>query len=138
MVPSLPFVELLMTRGHADCGIVALAMFLNQSYENVLAAMVTKKHKAPHHGGMYTREIVAAAKRFDVVLALRRSWDEEEDTGLLTVERLIPDPNEFRQHIVLLKFGLIFDNDGKVWEPETYYQQHEFKPVSLLVAVETK
>ncbi len=136
MIPTLPFVELIMTRGHADCGIVALAMFLQQSYENVLAAMVTKRHRTPHHHGLLTREIVAAAKRFDVTLVLKRAWDTEEDTGLLTVERIKLDPKEFAQHIVLLKFGLIFDNDGKVWEPETYYKQHKFKPVSLLVAVE--
>jgi hypothetical protein len=133
---TLPFVELLMTRGHADCGIIALAMFLNQSYENVLASMVTKKHKAPHVGGLMTREVVASARRFGVKLTLRRSWDEEEDTGLLTVERIRPSKYDFTQHIVLLRFGLVFDYDGKVWEPSTYYKHHGFKPVSLLVAME--
>lgn len=135
---SLPFVELIVTRGHADCGVIALAMLLGQSYENVLTAMVCKRHREPHVGGLYTRELVAAAKRFNVRLTLHRAWDEDEDTGILTVERLHPEKGEFVQHVVLLKFGLLFDYDGKVWTPDVYYAQHDFKPVSLLVAEETE
>ncbi len=127
-----------MTRGHADCGVIALAMLLGQSYENVLTSMVCNRHKAPHTGGLYTRELVASAKRFGVQLTLRRSWDEEEDTGILTVEHLHPEGQEFRQHVLLLRYGLLFDYDGKVWEPETYYLHHDYKPVSLLVAEETE
>ena len=132
----LPFVDIEMTRNQGDCGIVALAMFLGQKYNDVLCACVTKAHPRPHWNGLMTREIVACAKKFGVQLRLLRTWDMEEACGLLTVERLNPTPDSFVQHLVLLKFGLVFDTDGQVWEPDVYFAQHDFKPMTLLVPAE--
>ncbi len=130
---SLPFVELVIQRGKGDCGIAALAMLLGRPYEDVFAAAITRTCQKPHHSGMLTRQIQAAAARLGIVLILRRSWDLESSAGLLTVEQTEPKPDEFTQHLVLLKFGLIFDTDGTVWEPETFFEQQKFRPVSLLV-----
>lgn len=128
----LPMVGLVLQRGVADCGIAALAMYLGLSYEDVFAAVVTKAKPKPHQGGMTCRQVQSAACRFGVRLLLRRSWDLETSCGLLTVDKIEPKPDEFSQHLVLLRFGLIFDTDATVWEPETYFAQHRFKPVSLL------
>lgn len=129
----LPFVRLIASRTNEDCGVCALAMLLGQSYETVLLKMVTGKHPAPHRGGVYQREIIATAKRLHVRLVSRRAWDEEEAVGLLTVERLHPEAGDPVQHMLLLRFGLLFDYDGQVWEPSTYYEQHDYKPVSILM-----
>lgn len=132
----LPFVDMEVTRNVGDCGVVAIAMFLGQKYNEVLCACVTPTHKRPHHAGLLTREIVACCKRFGVALRLLRTWEMEEACGLLTVERIHPEPGGFVQHLVLLKWGLIFDSDGQVWEPDTYFVQHDFKPMTLLVPTE--
>lgn len=130
---SLPFVELVIQHSAGDCGLATLAMYLGKPYEDVLLAAVSKKAPNPHIGGMMTRQIVRAAKRLGTRFILRRSWDIENDCGLLTVEKLERKPDEFAQHLVLLKWGLIFDTDGTVWEPDLYMTQHGFRPVSLLV-----
>jgi len=116
-----------------NIGLEALAMLIGHSYEDIFAKTVSKSCPTPHLSGMKTRDIVRVAKKFQVVLRLLRTWDLENSTGLLTVERLHKEKDEFEQHLVLLKFGLIFDTDGTVWEPETYFSQHEFRPVSILI-----
>jgi hypothetical protein len=133
---STPFVELILQRVKGDCGIAALAMFLGKSYEDVFAAAITKRFPRPHVGGMYTRQLQAVAKKFGCRLVLKRAWDEETACGLLTIEKVNKQPEDFAQHLVLLKFGLIFDTDGTIWEPADYYEQQGFRPVSLLVEEE--
>jgi len=134
----LPFVDMQVTRGRGDCGVCVLAMLLGREYNDVLVALVTKDHKRPHHDGLMTRQIITGAKKLGVALRLLRTWDMEEAIGLLTVEKLHKKPEDFAQHLVLLKWGLIFDYDGQVWEPETYFVQHDFKPLTLLVAEDTE
>lgn len=133
---SLPFVNLQIQRGRGDCGIAALAMLLGRSYEDVFAAAVTRKYRNPHESGMYSAQIVKAAKRLGTTLTLRRTWDLESSCGLLTVDKINKQPDDYPQHLVLLKFGLIFDTDGTVWEPELYFEQNGFRPVSIFVEEE--
>lgn len=133
---SLPFVELVPQQEKGDCAIAALAMLLGKRYLDVYAAAVTKAFPRPHSSGMYTRQLIQLAQRFDVRLLFTRSWDMENDCGLLTVEKINKQPDEFAQHLVLLKFGLIFDTDLTVWEPEDYFRMQGFRPVSLLVEEE--
>lgn len=130
---SLPFVELVPQQERADCGIAALAMLLGKRYLDVYAAAVTKAYPHPHTTGMYTRQLQQVAARFGVTLALRRTWDLENDCGLLTVEKIDRQPDEYAQHLVLLKFGLVFDTDMTVWEPADYFEMQGFRPVSILV-----
>lgn len=131
---SLPFVKIVSQRHKADCGIAALAMLLGTNYEDVFAAFSHTRRSAtdPRVYGMHTKQIVATARRLKVELTMHRAFDLESSIGLLTVEKLDPKPDEFVQHLVLLKFGLIFDTDGIVWEPSDYFEQFGFKPVSIL------
>lgn len=132
---ALPFVELVIQRAAGDCGIAALAMFLNQSYETVFAATITKKCKTPHLTGMYTRQLQRAARRFGTTLVLKRTWDVETVCGLLTLDKVDKQPDDFPQHLVLLKWGLVFDPaDGTIWELDDYCEQQKFRPVSILVS----
>lgn len=130
-----PFVNVTLQQTHADCGIAAFAMLAGVSYVDALTAAVTPSRLKPHVGGMQTRQVVAMAKRLGHKLVLRRQFDLENDTGLLSVERLEPVPDTWMQHMVLLKWGLIFDTDGTVWETDVYFAQHKFRPLSLLVVM---
>ncbi len=131
-----PFVNITLQQSRGDCGIAAFAMLTGQSYGDVLAAAVSAKHPRPHQSGMLTRQLVALGRKFGLVLRLQRSWNEDEDCGLLTVECVPPQPDRFIQHLVLLKWGLIFDTDSTVWLPDVYYAQHGYVPKSLLTIVE--
>ena len=132
----LPFIELIPQRDKGDCGIAALAMFLGKSYEDVFAKAITKCHPKPHVTGMYTRQLKDVAKRLGVTLSLKRSWDLETDCGLLSVEKIDKKDDEFPQHILLLRFGLLFDTDTTVWEPDAYFAVNSYRPISLLVGPE--
>lgn len=131
-MPSLPFVTLALQHTKGDCCIAALSMLTGIPYEDVLVKAVTKKYPRPHKGMYSSRQICDTARRLGTSLVLRRTWDLETSCGLLTVERIEKKPEFFDQHVVLLKFGLVFDTDGTVWEPETYFLKEGFKPVSLL------
>lgn len=130
---SLPFVELILQRSTADCGITALAMLLGRPYEDVFVAAITKKYRQPHKAGMYARQIQELSRRLGTKLVLKRTWDLENSCGLLTVEKIDKTEQDFAQHLVLLKFGLIFDTDATCWEPDFYFEKQGFKPVSILV-----
>lgn len=133
---SLPFVNMILQRGKADCGIAALAMYLGKDYEEVLIAASKSSRRNPLSSGMYSDHLIATAKRFKTTLVLHRSWDLESTCGLLTVEKVEPGPDDFAQHLVLLKFGLIFDTDGTIWSPDDYFELQKFRPVSIFVEEE--
>lgn len=132
---SLPFVNLVLQQERGDCGIAAFAMLTGQKYADVLCAAVSTKYPKPHNSGMLSRQLHALARKFGLVLELRRAWNMDEDAGLLSVERTTPKPDKFLQHMVLLKWGLVFDTDGTVWEPDVYLAQHGYRSLSLLVVV---
>lgn len=130
---SLPYVALVLQRDKGDCGIAALAMLLGRSYEDVFAASISKKFRTPHTAGMYTRQLKATARKLGSKLLFKRAFDLESSCGLLTVEKIDKQPDEFAQHLVLLKYGLIFDTDGTVHEPDFYFDQQKFRAVSILI-----
>jgi hypothetical protein len=126
-----PFVTITLQQAKADCGVASFAMLTGVSYLDAFAAAGDRVHKT----GMKTRQIVTMARRLGYVLKLQRAFDVDSDVGLLTVERVTKKATEWDQHMVLLKWGLIFDTDGSVWEPDVYFAQHGFRPLSLLVLI---
>ena len=133
---GLPMAVVLQ-QGKADCGIACLAMLLGKTYLEVYAASISKKYRDPQVQGMDVARLKRTARRLGTKLALRRAWDAETDAGLLTVEKLAPKVDDFLQHLVVLKWGLIFDTDGTVWEPDDYYATLKYRPVSLIVEENT-
>jgi hypothetical protein len=124
-----PMVRIVTQRSEGDCGICALAMFLEMSYEDVFAAAVTETHsRRLHHSGMYSRQIKGTAAALGVRLRQRRKWDMETDTGLVILWF-----NRQSSHVALLKCGLIFDTDGTVWEPDAYCIAFNAVPKALYV-----
>lgn len=128
---SFPFVNITLQQGKGDCVIAALAMLLNRPYLDVFAAAVP--YRIPHHTGMMSDAILATAETLGAPLVLRRAWDLDSDCGLLVIEKVKRTRKDFPQHVVLLKWGLLFDSDGTVWEPDDYFRLQGFRPVSMFV-----
>lgn len=99
----------------ADCAIVALAMYLGVSYEDVLreVALVDKRNKG--RSGLWTRQIKQVAKRLGFALTVKRKVDLDEDYGIL----LLSD------HVAVLRNGLILDTNGVVWDIHDYIAAQE-------------
>lgn len=122
-----------VSRGDGDCAIVALAIYLQRRYEDVLAAAVSvTAHRSPHHRGLYTREIKAIARRLGTPLRLRRGFDVEDDEGVMG---FLHPANA--GHVAFVKRGLVWDGgEATVWEMDAYLAATGYRPVSLLVMAE--
>jgi hypothetical protein len=116
-------------RHPADCCAAALAMLLGVSYEE---ALVATSHVEPGVlvAGMYLNQVQRAAKFLGVKLRRTRKYDLETDTGILNVM----DDDEF-DHVVVLRYGLFFNTDLTVWEPDVYLRTRKARPGTLLVEV---
>ena len=125
-------VHIVCQRGDGDCAIAAIAMYLGVSYEDVLAAAVTRGKKPDHtihRRGFYTPAIIQTAKRLGVKLKHTRHVDLEASNGILG---LVSQKRGEPDHVVLLREGLLFDTDGSVWEPDVYFAHHHYQPTDLI------
>ena len=118
-----------VSRGDADCALVALSIYLGVSYEDILGAAVTvTRSSSPHQRGLYTGEIKRIALCLGKRLRLRRAFDPDEDEGIFGF--LHTARNE--GHVAYGKRGLLWDVDGTVWELDAYLASTGYRPVSLL------
>lgn len=122
MSGELPLIRVTPQRGEGDCTIASLAMYLGVSYEDALEAATGATRKA-HRRGMWVANIVQAAERLGVALSRRRLpryWlVDEESHGILSGS--VIEKRRRVQHVVVLRWGLIFEPDGgEVWEVEDY------------------
>lgn len=125
-----PVVRYQVSRGNSDCALVALSIYLQVDYEDVLGAAVkVTRSEIPHKRGLYTNEIKRIAVKLGHRLLLRRSFEVDDDEGIFGF--LHRELNE--GHVAFGKRGLVWGTDGTVWEIETYLQATGYTPVSLLV-----
>jgi len=127
MAESSPVIQIILQRSTGDCALVALAMFLGRSYEDVLAVAGSLDEQVHRHG-LYIPQILKIAKRLGTPLCRRKHWDLETSEGILDLASTI----NADAHVVVLKAGLIFDTEGTVWSPEVYLLNEYYKPMSLL------
>ena len=123
-----PVVNIVLARSDGDCAIVVLAMYLGRSYEDVLG-QAAQLDAEIHRRGMWVHQIERTAKALGVPLRRRRSYDLEEDDGILSLD----STNGEAAHVVLLRAGLIFNVNGTVWEPDVYLSHEKYAPKCLLV-----
>jgi hypothetical protein len=96
-------------RGDADCGVAALANLTGQAYEDVYveAARVDTKHRGKN--GLWNYQVRAIAARLGVSLAATRTYDLDDDAGILRVRwrgaRAATSPGG---HFVAVREGVIF------------------------------
>lgn len=129
-----PFLKVVQQLSKADCGIATLAMYLGKTYLDVFTKAI-QLGANPAAGGMSTEAVLVTAQAFGVNFALKRVWDYETSFGILAVERVRLSKAHFLQHLVLLKWGLVFDTDATVWEPDEYMRIEKFRPLSILEEV---
>lgn len=110
-----------------DCTICALAMYLEASYEDVVAA-AAQVTKDAHRKGMWVSQIIATAKQLKRRLRQKRTWDPEDAFGILVLGECPIDED----HVVLLCEGKIYDMDGSVWDYDDYLKKKRYKALSLL------
>lgn len=109
-MPPPIITKMIVGREASDCAIVALAMYLDKSYEDVLraASEVDRKHKGKY--GLYENEIKKIAQSLGVVLKRKKVVDFEDDYGILNM----PD------HVAVLRNGLVIDTNGTIWDVNDY------------------
>lgn len=116
-----------MQRHDGDCGIAALAMFLNTSYEAVLV-VASRIMPTVLKRGLFGTQMQIIAEEFGRSVRIKSKVDLEGDSGVLFIR--YPDDTE---HAVYLINGLVFDpTGGRVWDAETYVNSFRVKTTSLL------
>lgn len=124
---AAPVLKIVVQREESDCAIAALAMYLSESYEDVLRVVtMSDKHQGRH--GLWSRTIIRIAARLGHTLKCKRSFDWESDYGLLRMP----------VHIAVLRNGLVIDTNGSVWDVDEYLSHYETmaSECELLVAIE--
>ena len=121
----------------SDCGICVLATITGKSYEDIVAAahpIVGDRWKT----GLYTKQLIAVAETLGVKFRVRRKYDLETDSGILTtaITNHIPGREPIREnHFVVLIDGRIYDSDLHVWAVDAFKQHYtaDFKALLELV-----
>jgi hypothetical protein len=117
-------------RHDGDCGIAALAMFLNTSYEAVLV-VASRIVPTVLKRGLFGTEMQIIAQEFGRFTVVKTKFDLEDDSGVMFLR--YPDETE---HAVFLINGLVFEpTGGRVWEAETYLKSFRIKTTSLMMEV---
>lgn len=127
-MPAAPVIRIEKCRETSDCAVVAISMYLGESYEDVLRA-VTVTDRRQGREGLWLRTIQRIAVQLGHKIKVKRSIDWDESYGILRLP----------EHAVVLRNGLIFDGDGTVWDAEAYLSHNHLNPDDcvLLVAEES-
>lgn len=124
---SAAVLKVVTCREPNDCAIVALSMYLGESYEDVLRE-VTTTDRRKGRDGLWTQTIRRIAKKLGHTLRLRTAIDWESDYGILRLP----------EHAAVLRNGLVIEVDGTVWEADAFLAQWHVEPrdCQLLVTSE--
>lgn len=115
-------------RHAADCTVACLAMFLKVSYEDALIALGGEAPSVLRAGAMWS-QMRRAAESLGVRLVLKRRWNLQ-DEGILRVKY------KKDEHVVVLRKGLIFDTDYRVWTFSDFYAAPPKAPFGALLVRE--
>ena len=125
---SLPIIRVVTSRTNGDCVIVALAMYLGETYEDVLAVAAGVIGPLVHHEGMWTKQLMKTADLLGAPLRRNKKFDLETSSGILD---LVQRKGPAHAHVNVLREGLIIDFDGTVWDAEVYLLNSGYKPTHL-------
>lgn len=118
-----------------DCAVAAIALACGISYEAALGAAMGQA-KNPIHVGMTLREIRATIKALGYKARTRKSYDLDEDTGILWVSVRGED-----DHVVYLWEGRVIEPSlgrRSLWLDPKNYLTHEDARAGVLITVETE
>ena len=119
-------IEPITQRGLCDCAVACLAMYLGLPY--VAVAHAVPQLARVMREGMSTRQIVNVGKRLGVPLLLSKSFDLEEDSGILYV-----CDTEHGHAVLLWKGGAFNPADGLFWkDADTLLKTYGFAADTLI------
>ena len=124
------------SRGHGDCAVAALEMALGITYENALqAALIVRP--AVLGEGLNASQLKKAAKLLGFAFTLRRTFDLDEDTGILGIEQ---NGYDDAGHAVYLWEGRILEpmsGREQLWlHPQEFLAHYHYQANWLLIKVE--
>lgn len=126
--------KLVLQRAVGDCGVAALATFLEQTYEDVYVASAKVDRASRGRNGMSWAGLIAVAKQLGVPMALRSTPLDDDACGLLAVKWRRPHQHPFGQHLVVTLGGVIVDPaDGVILPAEEYLARYRATAGAMLV-----
>ena len=116
---SKPWMRLVTQRGEGDCAVAVLAMYLDVTYEDALAALTkgSNSHKVHRKGAWFTTLKRGAAVLGVDLVVHRRVVDLDTDNGILRLD----------DHVVILLDGHIIDPNGSIWKHDVYFANFDNK-----------
>lgn len=122
--------EPIIQKSTSDCGVAALAMYLNRPYREVSSAAL-KVAPRVHKAGLWTTQMKMIAKALHHNLVSVRVTELDDMTGLLT---LAAGTKPKEEHVVVLFQGVVIDpSDGLLWDRETYLSHGAWRITGVLV-----
>lgn len=123
-----PILRVVPQRAVCDCGVSVLATLLGVTYEEALVAL-SHEEPAVLYSGVYTDDLLRAAKALGSALKKRKKYDLDEVTGILSVS----SAKWSNDHVVVVFDGKLLETDGTIWDVDVFLKHHEAKPGLLLV-----
>lgn len=124
--------------GHGDCTIAAIELACGVTYEQALAAAVQVDPNVLDRG-LHGTEIVRTVQLLGFAGELRRTYNLEEDTGMLFVQER---GGRRVHHVVYLWEGRILeprDDRRQLWlSAEQFLKHYRYKAYGLIVVKEDK
>jgi hypothetical protein len=128
-------VTIVRQRGDADCGCAALSTYLEEPYEDCYLAVskVDKRHRGKN--GLHNREVIAAAKLMGVTLVPTRSFDLDEDEGILRVRWNDKKKRKGGHFVCVIGSRICCPSDGVPVDWKVYLQRNNARLGTLLKEV---
>ncbi len=119
-------------RGDADCGVAALALIAQVSYEDcyVAVAQVDKRHRGKN--GLHNREVIAAARKLGLRLTSTRAYDLDDDEGVLRIRWNDPKRSHGGHFVALMNGTIGCPSDGMPLPWRDYLIRWDARPATLL------
>jgi ABC-type bacteriocin/lantibiotic exporter with double-glycine peptidase domain len=119
-------------RGDADCGVAALSIIAEVSYEDayVAVAHIDKRHRGKN--GLHNREVVAAAKRLGLRLRPTRAYDLDDDEGVLRIRWNDPSRSHGGHFVAVRAATISCPSDGMPLPWQDYLDRWNARAATLL------
>ena len=121
-------------RGSRDCAVAALACFAELPYEDVYVEAAKIDPRARGKMGLYSHEVIRLARRIGIVLKPTRTYDLDDDAGILRVRWNGPRGKaEPGGHFVAIRDGFVLcPSDGFPTRWTAYLEQNHARACTLL------
>lgn len=134
--------KIVQQRAEQDCGVAALAALAEQSYEDAYLAVSKVDPQFNGKSGLDNKQIIAAAKVLGLTLLATRTYDLDDDEGVLRIRwnplagRNMKAREITGGHFVAVAHGVIVCSSYKEVQPwRTYLERNAGRACTLLKVV---